>query len=261
MTTLSLTPYTLSLVALFGLLMGSAVTAIAYRVPRDISWVHGRSKCPHCDHVLAVWDLVPVFSWTSTLGRCRYCREHIPWRYPLTELMCTAWALLLAFKVGLGPTYPLLALWGFLMIALLWIDLDFQLLPDVLTFPGTLIGLAAAVLTPGGPRTALFGVIMGSGLLWLLAWGYFKFRKIEGMGGGDVKLAAMFGVVLGWQGGLLTLFVSALAGSVWGGILMARRKGDGRTAIPFGTLLAPASLIVYLWGNRWLDTYLGLFRG
>lgn len=261
MTSLPLTPYSLSLVALFGLLMGSAVTAIAYRVPREISWVHGRSRCTSCDHELAVWDLVPVFSWASTLGRCRYCHARISWRYPLTELACTAWALLLAFKVGLGPTYPLLAVWGFLMIALLWIDFDFQLLPDVLTFPGTLIGLAAAAMVPGGPRTALYGVIMGSGLLWLLAWGYFKVRKIEGMGGGDVKLAAMFGVLLGWQGALLTLFISALAGSVWGGVLMARREGDARTAIPFGTLLAPTAMIVFLWGDRWLDSYLAMFRG
>ena len=104
------------------------------------------------------------------------------------------------------------------------------------------------------------GVVTGSGLLWLLAWGYFKVRKIEGMGGGDVKLAARVGVVLGWQGALLTLFLSALAGSLWGGILMARRKGDGRTAIPFGTLLAPAAMVVFLWGDRWLDAYLGMFR-
>src|SRR5262249_47592611 len=145
--------------------------------------------------------------------------------------------------------------------ALLWVDLDFQLLPDVLTFPGTLIGLAAAALIPGGPHRALLGVLLGSGLLWLLAWGYFRVRKIEGMGGGDVKLAAMFGVVLGWELTLLTLFAAALAGSVWGGVLMARREGTPRTAIPFGTLLAPASLVVFLWGDRWVDSYLQLFRG
>ena len=261
MTSIPLSPFTLTVAGAFGLVMGSAVTAIAYRVPRGISWVHGRSRCPGCDHVLEVWDLLPLLSWISTLGRCRYCRARIPVRYPVTEIACTAWAVLLALKVGLGPTYPLLALWGFLMIALLWIDLDFQLLPDVLTFPGTLIGLAAAALVPGGPRVALFGVMMGSGLLWRLAWGYFKVRKIEGMGGGDVKLAAMFGVVLGWQGALLTLFLSALAGSVWGGLIMARREGDARTAIPFGTLLAPAALVVFLWGDHWLNAYLGMFRG
>jgi len=260
MSPLPLTPYSLSLAAVFGLLLGSAVTALAHRVPRDVSWFHGRSRCPHCQHVLGVFDLLPVLSWLSTLGRCRYCGNRIAWRYPLTELACATWAVLLALKVGLGVTYPLLLIWGCLMIALLWIDLDFQLLPDVLTFPGALIGLAAAALVPGGARGALFGVVLGSGLLWLLAWGYFRVRKIEGLGGGDVKLAAMFGVVLGWQLTLITLFVSALAGSLWGGVLIARRLGHARTAIPFGTLLAPASLVVFLWGDQWLNAYLGLMH-
>src|SRR3989442_10522543 len=125
-TSIPLTPGTLTAAAAFGLIMGSAVTAMAYRVPREISWFHGRSKCPHCEHSLAVQDLLPLVSWLSTLGRCRYCRARVAWRYPLTEIACAAWSVLLALKVGLGPTYPLLALWGYLMIALLWIDLDYQ---------------------------------------------------------------------------------------------------------------------------------------
>jgi prepilin signal peptidase PulO-like enzyme (type II secretory pathway) len=131
----------------------------------------------------------------------------------------------------------------------------------MLTLPGTLFGLAAAMLTPGGVHRALFGVVFGSGLLWLLAWIWIRFRKIEGMGFGDVKLAAMIGVVLGWQLTLLTLFVAALAGSLWGAVLLVRREGTGKTALPFGTLLAPASLIVLLWGDRWLAAYLGMFTG
>jgi leader peptidase (prepilin peptidase)/N-methyltransferase len=166
-----------------------------------------------------------------------------------------------SLRVGLGGDYLLLAIWGFRMIALLWIDLDFQLLPDALTFPGTLIGLAAALQWPGGARHALLGILLGSGLLWLLAWGYFKVRRIEGMGGGDIKLAAMFGVVLGWKLTLLTLFLAALAGSLWGGVLMARGQGDGKTAIPFGTLLAPASMIAFLWGEAWFQAYVRLMFG
>src|SRR5215831_15400211 len=102
-----LTPSVLAVVAVFGAVMGSAVTAIAYRVPREISWVRGRSQCPHCGHKLAVWDLLPIVSWASTLGRCRYCRARIAWRYPLTEIACTAWSVLLALRVGIGPTFPL----------------------------------------------------------------------------------------------------------------------------------------------------------
>jgi leader peptidase (prepilin peptidase)/N-methyltransferase len=240
---------------ILGLVMGSAVTAIAWRVPRGVSWLHGRSGCPSCGAVLQWYDLVPVLSWALSRGRCRHCGARVSWRYPLTEFLCGAWAVLLLRQVGLGWTYPFLALWGFLLIALIWIDLDFQLLPDVLTLPGTLIGVAAALQLPGGARHALLGIATGSGILWLLAWGYLRVRRIEGMGGGDIKLAAMFGAVLGWELTLITLFLAALAGSVWGGLLMLRRRGDGMTALPFGTLLAPAAMVAFLWGAGWIAAY------
>ena len=244
---------------LIGLVLGSAVGALAWRVPRQISWARGRSACTSCGHPLGVLDLIPVLSWLLTLGRCRHCGARVSWRYPLTELLCAAWLILLYRQIGPGLDYPFLALWGVLLIALLWIDFDFQLLPDVLTFPGTLLGLAAVLQWPGGARHALLGVLLGSGLLWLLGWGYYKLRGVEGMGGGDIKLAAMFGVVLGWPLTLLTLFLAAAAGSLWGGILIARRQGDGLTAIPFGTLLAPAAMIAFLWGGKWVSAYLSLF--
>jgi leader peptidase (prepilin peptidase)/N-methyltransferase len=250
--------------AVFGLIMGSAVTALAWRVPRKISWARGRSACPTCATALGPADLVPVLSFLVARGRCRHCGAPISWRYPLTELMCGAWAVLLYAQLGLAWAGLPLALWGFLLVALLWIDLDFKELPDVLTFPGVLLGLAAAWLMFGfgpGARHALLGLVTGSGLLWLLAWAWIVFRKIEGMGGGDVKLAAMFGVVLGWQLTLLTMFVASLAGSLWGLALMLRGRGGMKSELPFGTLLAPAAMIVFLWGHGWLAAYVRLLGG
>ena len=245
---------------LFGLVMGSGVTALAHRVPRHESWVHGRSRCPKCGHVLGVLDLFPVLSWLLSRGRCRHCAAPVAWRYPLTELLCGAWAVAVFLHDGLTPVYPLVAIWGFLLIALLWIDLDFQLLPDVLTLPGTLIAIAAALLGPVGVQQAMFGMLCGAGLLWLVAELYFRIRRIEGMGGGDIKLAAMFGALLGGPLALMTIFVAALFGSIWGLSLLARRKGDGMTALPFGTLLCPAAMIVYLFGDGWFRAYAGLFH-
>ena len=98
-------------------------------------------------------------------------------------------------------------------------------------------------------------MLVGSGLLWLLAWIWIRFRKVEGLGGGDIKLAAMFGVVLGWKLTILTLFLAAFAGSVWGVTLMVRGQGDGKTALPFGVLLAPAAMVALLWGDLWLSAY------
>lgn len=250
--------------ALFGLVMGSAVTAIAWRVPREVSWVRGRSACPSCHTPLGPADLVPLLSFLLARGRCRHCGARIGWRYPLTELACAAWAVLLYLHVGATWVYLPLSLWGFLLVALLWIDLDFKLLPDVLTLPGTLLGIAASLLAFGwlpGARHALLGVVVGSGLLWLLAWAWITFRRIEGMGGGDVKLAAMFGAVLGWQLTLLTLFAAALVGSLWGAGLMLRRRGGMKSELPFGTLLAPAALVVFLWGRGWVGAYLSLLTG
>jgi leader peptidase (prepilin peptidase)/N-methyltransferase len=228
-------------------------------VPRDLSWVRGRSACPSCGAELGARDLVPLFSFLASRGRCRHCAAPIALRYPLTELLCGLWAVVLFRAVGLSPVYPFLALWGCLMIALMWIDLDFQLLPDALTFPGTLLGLAAALQAPEGARKALLGVVAGSGILWLLAWFWRNVRKVEGLGGGDIKLAAMFGAVLGWKLSLMTLMLAAFAGTVWGGILIARGTGSGKTALPFGTLLAPAAMVALLWGESWKDAYLALF--
>ncbi|NOT32633.1 MAG: prepilin peptidase [Candidatus Eisenbacteria bacterium] len=249
------------LVVAMGLIAGSAATALVWRVPRHISWVSGRSACPSCGKPLGPLQLIPVFSWLFSGGRCRHCRERIPVRYPVIELMCVAWWLLLYFKIGIIWPYLPLALWGSILIALTWIDLDFQLLPDVLTLPGTLIGVAAALMIPNGARHAMWGMALGAGLLWLLGWLYWKFRKVEGMGGGDVKLAAMFGAVLGWEMTLVTLFLAALAGSLWGGWLILRRGGNGQTALPFGTLLAPAAMIAFLWGDVWMNAYLRILHG
>jgi leader peptidase (prepilin peptidase)/N-methyltransferase len=250
--------------ALVGLVLGSAVTALAWRVPRQVSWARGRSACPACQHELGPADLVPLLSFVLARGRCRHCGARIAWRYPLTEAICAAWAVLLYVQVGLTWAYLPLVLWGALLVALLWIDLEFKLLPDALTFPGTLLGIAAALLLFGfgpGARHALLGVAVGSGALWLLAWAWLTFRRIEGLGGGDIKLAAMFGAVLGWQLTLLTLFAAALAGSLWGLALMSRGRGGMKSELPFGTLLAPAALVVFLWGRAWLSAYAGLLGG
>lgn len=255
------TVWMVGLVGLLGIVMGSAMSAVAWRVPRGRSWVKGRSVCPACAAVLEPADLVPLLSFLAARGRCRHCGAGIGWRYPLTELLCGAWAVLVYLEVGLVPALPFLALWGFLMVALMWIDLDFQLLPDALTFPGALIAIAAVLPRPGGARHALLGMLVGSGLLWLLAWGYLRLRNQEGLGGGDIKLAAMFGALLGWKLTLVTLFLAALAGSVWGVTLMLRRTGGGQTALPFGTLLCPAAMVVFLWGDQLMRGYLRLVLG
>jgi leader peptidase (prepilin peptidase)/N-methyltransferase len=206
-------------------------------------------------------DLIPVLSFTFQRGRCRSCGHPIGWRYPLTELACAAWLVLLYPRVGLSWELALLALWGVMLVALVWIDLDFQLLPDALTFPGIAVGLGVALLRPGGWLHALIGIAVGSGTLGLIAWAYLKVRRVEGMGLGDIKLAAMMGAVLGGPLILLAIFLASLAGSLWGLVLVATGRGGGQTALPFGTLLAPAAMVSFLWGPMLFAAYAALLRG
>jgi leader peptidase (prepilin peptidase)/N-methyltransferase len=248
-----------TIVAVLGLILGSAVTALSWRVPRGESWVHGRSRCPACGHVLGVADLFPVLSWALARGRCRHCGTRVSARYPATELACGAWALLAWRHLGLVPELAPVLLWGVILVALVLIDYDVQLLPDVLTLPGTVLAITAALLGPG-IRHAMWGMIVGAGLLWTVSEVYFRLRKIEGMGFGDVKLAAMFGALLGGPLALLTIFLSAFAGTFAGLVIMARGRGDMKTALPFGVFLAPAAMIAYLWGDGWLAWYTSLMR-
>lgn len=251
--------FVLAVLVVLGVVAGSAVSAVAFRLPRGLSWAAGRSRCTSCGTQLGVMDLVPLFSYLASRGRCRHCGAPIGWRYPLTEVICALWTVLLYLRTGPVPAFPLLALWGYVLVTLMWIDLDYQILPDELTLLGTLLALAAAFTRPGGGREALLGIALGSGVLWLLGWAYLKLRHVEGMGGGDVKLGAMFGAALGWKLTLVTLFLAALAGSAWGLALIARHRGSGKTALPFGTLLAPSAMLVCLWGAVWLEAYTGLF--
>lgn len=245
--------------SLLGAIFGSAVSALVWRLPRGESWVRGRSRCTGCGHELGALDLVPVLSWLAARGRCRHCGARVSARYPLTELTCAVWAVLAAQHTGLVPMLAPVLLWGWMLVALTLIDADFKLLPDALTLPGTLVAVAAALLGPGA-RHALLGIVVGSGYLWLFAWIWERFLKREGMGGGDIKLAAMFGALLGPVGAFATISVAAFGGALVGGLLMARGRGGLRTELPFGTFLAPAAMAMFLWGDALVNAYLSLLR-
>ena len=243
-----------------GAIFGSAVTALSWRLPRGRSWARGRSRCPSCDRELDPLELVPLVSWLVARGRCRSCHAPIAVRYPLIELACATWAVLAWAKLGFVPALAPVLLWGWVMVTLTIIDFDFQLLPDSLTFAGTLLGVAGSLLGEGS-RHALLGMVVGAGYLWLFAWAWTTFLKREGLGGGDIKLAAMFGALLGPIGAFLTITFAAFAGSLVGAWLIARGQGGMRTELPFGTFLAPAAMAVFLWGDRLVSAYVGLIGG
>ncbi len=251
-----MTLFAVTILAVLGAVLGSGMTALAYRLPRHESWAKGRSRCTSCGRILGPLDLVPVLSWLMSLGRCRTCGARVSVRYPLMELACAMWAVLSFLKLGWTPALAPVLLWGVLLVALFMIDLEVQLLPDALTLPGTLLAITAAALGPG-LRHALLGMVVGAGYLWFFLWLWEKvLKRGEGMGGGDVKLGAMFGALTGPVGAFVTISLAAFGGSLVGLLIMAARRGTMRTQLPFGTFLAPAAMAAYLWGDGWVAAYL-----
>ena len=242
----------------FGLLIGSFLNVVIYRLPRGQSIVRGRSMCPKCRKTVHGYDNIPLVSWIVLRGKCRACGWKIPARYPLVELL-TGIAAAGAMWAS-GPT--LTALWVFaflaIMIAITFIDWEHQIIPDPLSIGGTVLGwIGAVVCLPITLVHSLVGSVVGAGLILAIALLYKAARKVDGMGGGDVKLMAMIGAFLGWQMVFAVLFLAAFAGSVYGVILLRRRGADGKTAVAFGSFLAPAAIVMWFAGERLMALYLG----
>ncbi len=261
---LALEPSLLPWVALaFGLVVGSFANVCIHRIPRGVSVVTPRSRCPRCERPLSAAENIPVLSWLFLRGRCRGCRAPISLRYPLVEL---ANGLLWAGVAFVhGPTLRtacLLPLTTALLILAL-VDLDFQILPDVITLPGVLAGLAFSFLPawPVRPLEAAAAAAGGYVTFWAVAGSYRLLRGVDGLGRGDWKLAAMLGACFGWQMLLFIVFTASLSGSVVGGVLARRRSEGMKYALPFGTFLALAALIALFVGQPALAWYQGLLHG
>jgi len=248
------------LATLFGLIWGSFINVLIHRLPRDESVVFPPSACPGCKKPIAPYDNIPVLSYLLLWGRCRHCKAPISIRYPLVELLVAAASLVAYLRHGYGVEYGVEFAFVAAMIALVVIDYDHRILPNVITIPGTLIGLLLApIREPITVTQALAGAALGAGLLYGVAEVYFRVRKVEGLGMGDVKMMAMVGAFLGWKGALLTIFVGSLLGSLVGVALMATRGKDLKTALPFGTFLGVAAVGALFAGPRLIDWYFNLF--
>jgi leader peptidase (prepilin peptidase)/N-methyltransferase len=238
------------LIALLGLCLGSFLNVVIYRLPLGRSLARPGSACPACKAPIAPYDNIPLASWLMLRGRCRHCRARISGRYPAVESL-GAVCLLLAAAGSTGPAAAavrgavLLA-----MVAVTLIDYDHRIIPDEISLGGIPLGLLACPLIGVSRLDSLIGAAAGAGGLLAIALLYSAVRKVEGMGGGDIKLAGMLGAFLGWQGVLMTLILGSLFGSVVGIALMASGKGSGKTALPFGTFLAPAGALILLVGPR-----------
>ena len=241
--------------AVFGLLLGSFFNVVVYRLPRGLDVSRPRSRCPHCESLIPWYRNIPVLSWVVLGGRCGDCRGPISARYPLVETAVGVLFGAAVYRWGVSWTTLSSMIFGSAMLVLALIDYDFKILPNAITLPGTVVGFTLSFLDPRISWVdSAVGIVAGGGLLYGVAWLYLKLRGQQGMGMGDVKMIAMIGAFVGWQGALLTIFLGSMFGSVVGVALMKIKGRQWDYALPFGTFLALAAVIVD-WGGPELMTW------
>jgi leader peptidase (prepilin peptidase)/N-methyltransferase len=246
-------------VTLAGLCVGSFLNVCIHRVPLKLSVVHPRSRCPACGHSLAWHDNIPILSYLRLRGRCRSCAQPISLQYPAIEAVTGVVFLMHWYAFGPTPLFLIRLLFGCALIVLFMIDLEHQILPDAITLPGIVIGLAASCVFPPGILAAVLGTVVGGGVLWGIAELWYRVRHVDAMGFGDVKMLAMVGAWLGLKLVLLTFVLSSMMGGLVGIVLLASRRADMATKVPFGTMLAVAALMASLYGGPLVAWYLSRF--
>jgi len=249
------------IIVLFGLAWGSFLNVVIYRLPRGLSLMRPPSTCPQCGTRIKAYDNIPVLSYLLLRGKCRACGLKIPVAYPLVELLTPACFLLLYARFSLSVPFYASCLFASALIALCFIDLYHQILPDEITLPGLALALLYSGFRPDMTlRQSLVGAVAGAGFLLIIYGAYLLLRKKEGLGMGDVTMMLLVGAYLGWVKAFFTLLVGSFVGALVGLFLMSFRKKDLQFALPFGTFLAPAAFFALVWGDRIINAYLSLYK-
>lgn len=260
---ISLEPWAWPWTALvMGLVVGSFANVCVYRLPLERSLARPGSSCPSCGAPIRWYDNVPVLSWIVLRARCRRCGARISVRYPLVELANGLLYFALAWLLPPSPRAALSMVFVTALLVLSLIDLDHQILPDVITLPGTVLGLLASFLPgPPGPLDAFLSALggyLGFAAVALAArWYYGE----EALGQGDWKMAALLGAFLGWKALLVTVFLACLTGALVGVSLIALGRGSRLTRIPLGTFLGLAGILTVFAADPVIAWYRGLLDG
>ena len=247
------------IIGLFGLAIGSFLNVAIYRLPVEGKKVsQGRSVCRNCGEQLKWYHNIPILSYLALWGKCAFCHTRISIRYPMVELINALLYVYFWWQFGSSYEFYAFAALGSALLVIFFIDYDHQIIPDLITLPGMVIGLAVSFLHGGiGIVPALIGLVVGGGSLYLIALlGDWLFKK-ESMGGGDIKMAAMLGSFLGWQKVLLIFISSAVIGLVVSiGIMIFSAKLREQRVVPFGPFLALAAVGAMLYGDQLINFYL-----
>ena len=278
---------TFTVFVIFGLLIGSFVNVVIYRLPimlnrqwqvetrhflgllrdprdaagRPFNLVRPWSHCPNCKRGIRPWEMIPVFSYLLFLGKCAGCKQRISLRYPLVELLCGLLGGLMAMVFGVGWLTLVLLFFTYVLFALALIDFEHQLLPDFLTLPLLWLGLLLNAFFPDLLGTGAAGAVIGAAAGYMLLggfhYGYSLLTGKEGMAPGDFKLLAAMCAWLGWLALPFIVLISSVTGALWGLALVSVRGRSWSQPLPFGPFLAAAGFIVLLAGPQRLAGWLG----
>lgn len=238
-------------VFLYGLVIGSFLNVVIYRLPQNKSIVKPGSHCGRCQSPLKARDLVPVLSYIFLRGQCRYCHSKISWRYPLIELATGLLFVLIYHQTGLTPWLFIYALVAALLMTITWIDIDHMIIPDRLNVIFAVFSLIVFVTTQHITLASMiWGFILGGGLLYLIA------LIPNAMGGGDIKLMAAAGLFLGLKATIVAFYIAFILGGIVGLYLLFAKKKGKRDAIPFGPYLCVGIYVAMLYGNTIMNWYL-----
>jgi len=252
--------YEIEIILIFslGLIVGSFCNVCIYRIPRNESVIYPASHCPKCRTKIKPIDNIPLLSYILLKGRCRNCGSKISIQYPVVEFLTGLIYLIIYLIYGLSIQSLVYIILSSALIIIAFIDLQEQIIPDVISLPGIVVGLILSFIVPymSFINSAL-GALVGGGIILIIAGvGSIIFKK-EAMGGGDVKLTAMIGAFLGWRYILISLFLGFFLGALTGIILIMTKIKKREDAIPFGPFIALGSIITLLWGEKIISWYLG----
>lgn len=248
------------IVFLLGLALGSFFNVCIYRIPIDKSIVFPPSHCTSCNNKLKARDLIPVLSYALLRGRCHYCRAKVSIRYPLIEILTGGFFLLTYLLSGFTWAFLINIMIISLLIIITFIDLDHMIIPDEIVITGIIIAFIVQItgIPSIGLLDAIIGLLVGGGSFLTIALLSKLILKKDGIGGGDIKLMAMIGALLGWKLTVLTIFLSAyIAGILGGGMLILKIKKKGEY-LPYGPFIAIAAVVSIYWGMDILNWWLGL---
>jgi leader peptidase (prepilin peptidase)/N-methyltransferase len=248
------------MVFVLGTVVGSFLNVCIYRIPAGVSIVSPRSRCPKCETPIPWYLNIPILSWVLLRGKCAQCKNPISVRYPLIEALNGLLFALVFYYFFLSWATPVFFVFMSMLVVITFIDLDHQIIPNVISLPGIVLGFFASFLIPWVPWVdSLLGIALGGGLIWGIAAGYRLLMGVDGMGMGDAKLLAMIGAFLGWQAVLPVVFIGSIVGSAIGVPFMFFKGGGGKFAIPFGPFLSLGAVVYLFWWGAMFDWYITMF--